>query len=333
MSCRRGSGSEEGTYVTIETKSVGGAAPPLLPGARPRPPRKVWDRRRGAPWIPYAFMAPGLILFSIFFAWPAYTAIQTSFFRYNIVEPTRFVGLDNYRAMFVDPLFWKAILNSLIMIAGLLPLTVFIPLLLALLVNKPLRMIRFYRLAYYFPAVTSTVAVAIAWNVLFQERGVINWLLTTAHMITAPVNFLFDTKTALPSIILVEGWQTMGYFMMIYLAGLQSLPSEVTDAALVDGANGLKRLWYITLPLMKPYIGVCALLSGINAVQSFTTIFVMTRGGPDNATLTLGYYIYDKAFQQFDFGYGSAMGVALFFILIGFALINNRLTRSSEVTL
>jgi putative chitobiose transport system permease protein len=282
-------------------------------------------------FVPYLFLLPAVVLFALFYVWPLVTTIQLSFYKYNVVTPARWVGLANFTQLIHDPLFWQSLGNSLLYTLGAIPFGVILPLLLAVLVNRRIRGIGVYRLIYYLPVVTMTVAVSIAWEFVFNRRGALNWLLTSLGVINQPVNWLLDPRFALWALVVVAGWQNMGYFMMIFLAGLQSIPSELYDAAAVDGCNGWRRLWYITVPLLRPYIAVCLILTCLGAMQTFTTIYVMTQGGPDNATTSLGYYIWQQAFQNFNMGYANAMGIAFWLILIVMSLINFRLT-AREVT-
>lgn len=276
-------------------------------------------------------MLPALVFLAVFFLWPAYTAAQISLYDYNIVSPAHFVGLDNFRHMATDQRFWHALRNTGIFLVAVLPLTVVLPLPIALLVNRPLRGINMFRLAYYLPVVTSMVAIAIAWSVLFDQRGVLNWILTSTGVINQPIEYLLDTRTSLFALVLVEGWQQMGYFMVIYLAGLQSLPSDLLEAAQIDGANAWQRFWRIILPLMRPYVSVCLLVSAINSMQAFASVYVLTKGGPQDSSLMLGYYIYDTAFSDFDFGYASAMGIVLSLLLVIFAFASYKINGSGGV--
>jgi putative chitobiose transport system permease protein len=306
-----------------------------------QPPREVSRPRRrsrqGAPgqwWAtPYLFLIPALALLAVFFLWPAGDAIRMAFYDYKIVTPARWVGMANFSRMFHDPRFWTALTNSFIFLTFMLPVLVCVPLLLAVLVNIPLRGIKVFRLVYYLPVVTSSVAIGIAWKYVFNLRGALNWVLISLHLIDHPIQWLLDKTWALPAVALVECWSAVGYYMMIYLAGLQSIPSELYEASAVDGAGALQRMRHITIPMMRPYIAVVAVLASLGAVQVFTSVYVMTQGGPQDHTMTLGYYIYDTAFTHFDMGYANAMGIALWVILVVFSLISYRLARGRrEVT-
>ncbi|MEU7893751.1 sugar ABC transporter permease [Nonomuraea sp. NPDC049152] len=278
-------------------------------------------------YTPYLFALPALALFGVFFVWPALTAVQLSFMEYDVVSPPEFVGLDNFARLVGDPKFWTATLNSVLFLVGLFPLLVVAPLLLAVLVNQKLPGIRTFRMLYYLPVVTSMVAVAVAWEYVFHQQGVLNWILTGAGLLDQPIQYLLDPFWALPALILVEGWKSMGFYMMIYLAGLQTIDGSLYEAARVDGANAWDRLRRITVPLMVPYIAVAITMEMLDAMQAFTSVYVMTRGGPQDATLTLGYYIWSAGFEHYDMGYASAIGLVLWVVMIAMAMLNYRITR------
>ncbi|WP_250907131.1 carbohydrate ABC transporter permease [Nonomuraea sp. NEAU-A123] len=289
------------------------------------------SRIPGQRWYtPYLFPIPALVLFGVFFAWPAFTALQLSFTDYDGVSPPVFAGVDNFVKILGDTRFWTALRNSLLFLLGLFPLLVVLPLPLAALVNQKLPGIKTFRMLYYLPVVTSMVAVAVAWNYVFHQQGVLNWLLTGFGLLDEPIQFLLDPTGALPALILVEGWKSMGVYMMIYLAGLQTIPASLYEAARVDGAGAWRRMRSITVPLMMPYIAVAITMSMLDAMQAFTTVFVMTKGGPQDATLMLGYYIWSEAFEKYDMGYASAVGLVLWVLLIVMALLNYRLTGGKQ---
>lgn len=175
------------------------------------------------------------------------------------------------------------------------------------------------------------VAIAIAWSFVFHPRGALNWLLLELGVISEPIQYLLDPGWALPAVVLVEAWQHTGYFMMIYLAGLQAIPSDLYEAAALDGCGPWSRFRHVTLPLIRPYAAVCTVLGGILATQSFASVFVMTRGGPQGASTTLGFYIWSQAFEHFHFGYAAAVGLVLWLMLVVYALANYRLTRGEPV--
>lgn len=279
-------------------------------------------------YVPYLFMAPIMVLFVVFFAWPAVLALQLAFYDYSVINPTVFVGWDNFVRMMSDPRLGQATINSLKYLVGLLPLTVVIPLLLAVLLNQRLRAIGLYRFLYYLPVVTSMVAVAVAWRYVFHDLGVVNWILTGLGVVDQPIQFLLDQNTAIWALVLVEGWKSMGSYMLIYLAGLQAIPADLYEAAKIDGAGPVRRMLHVTVPLMAPYLLVTLTLEMQDATQVFTSIFVLTSGGPADSTLSLGYYIWSMAFEHFEMGYASAISLVLWLVLIGMAVANYATSRS-----
>jgi putative chitobiose transport system permease protein len=285
-----------------------------------------------SPWVPYLFALPGLVLFGVFFAWPAVLAIETAFTDYSVINAVHWVGLANFQALLGDEQFLGAIGHSLLMMVGLLPFSVVIPMALAILINRKLRGIQFFRALYFLPVVTSMVAVAVAWNYIFDDNGVLNWLIETIGITNGPIHFLLDPHWALISVIVVEGWKSIGTYMMIYLAGLQAIPSDLDESARIDGANAWQRFTAITFPLMRPFIAVAVTIELVNAMQVFTSVYVLTQGGPSDHTTTAGYYVWSQAFEHYHLGYANAALLIIWIILILLALTNYRLTHGKEAT-
>jgi putative chitobiose transport system permease protein len=302
--------------------------------ASSRPARR--ERNRARPRLaigqrritPYLFMLPGLVLFAAMYAWPAVITLQLSVSEYRIVTPITFVGLENFARLLADPQFHNAVVNTFLFLVMFLPFAVVFPLLLAMLVNRQIPGIAFFRAAYYLPVITSMVAVAVTWRHLLSQEGVANWLLSLVGL--GPIDFLLNTTWALPALAVVEGWKNIGLFMMIYLAGLQSVPHEHIEAAIMDGAGAVRRLWHIVIPAILPFISVTLTLGMLEAMRSFESIYVLTRGGPQDSTMTLGYYIWHTAFERYDIGYASAAGLALWAIVIVLAVVNQWLTRRKD---
>lgn len=301
------------------------------PRARRRPKTRALRHVVGQRWYtPYTFLLPGLVMLGLMFAWPAFVTFQLAFSKYDIVHPARWIGAENFTTMFSDPRFYLTLANTGMFLLMYLPLVVIIPLLLAILVNTRLPGIHAFRMAYYLPVVTSMVAVAVAWKYLLNQEGVINWILRAVTGTDASISFLLDTTWALPSVVAIEAWKSMGLYMMIYLAGLQAVPSELIDAARVDGANTFQRFRYVTLPAMAPYVAVTLTLGMLDAMRSFEAIYMLTQGGPEDATLTIGYYVWQTAFRNYDMGYASAIGLVMWAIMIVLALLNQLVTRRKD---
>ena len=283
--------------------------------------------RKQAWWIPWAFLAPALVLFIVFFVWPAGRAIQLSLFKYDIVTPPVFVGLDNFAELFVDGRFLLALRNSGFYLIGMIPFATIFPLWLAILTNQKLRAIQFFRAIYYLPFITSMVAIGVAWRYIFDREGVLNWVLTASGIIHEPIDFLLSQIWALPALALVEGWKNIGFFMLIYLAGLQAIPEDIYEAARTDGANAWQRMWHFTVPLIMPYTAVTLTLGMLQSMQVFESIFIMTRGGPQDSTTSLGYLAYSTAFERYQFGYASAIGIVMMLLMVCLAIVNDLITR------
>ena len=243
-------------------------------------------RTVGQRWYtPYVFMLPGLLMYAAMFAWPAVIAIQLAFSDYDIVSPGPVLRPGQLRPAAARPQSGIALRNSLLFVVMFVPLTVVAPLFLAMLVNVKLRAIQAFRMLYYLPVITSMVAVAVAWRYVFNREGVVNWLLGLVD--AGPIDFLLDRHWALPTVVLLEAWKNAGLFMMIYLAGLQAVPSEQVEAATIDGANGWQRLRHVVVPSLRPTFAVTLILSMLEAMRAFESVYVMTRGGPLDSTLTL----------------------------------------------
>lgn len=255
----------------------------------------------------YLFMAPAIIMIVVFVFVPILGSLPLMFFDYSVLGKTKFIGFDNFIQAFRDSEFRISILNSVLFVA-VVPVIQILSILLAILVNKKLRGIAIFRTLFYIPVITSMVAVSIMWGFLFDPSGLINTALLDAGLIKTPIGFLSDGKTAMLSIMFITIWQGLGYYMMLYLAGLQSVPKELEEASIVDGANSWQTLTKIKMPLLKPYIWFCSLNSIISAVGVFDVVYVLTKGGPDDATLVINYYSYVKAFSDFEFGYSAAIG-------------------------
>ncbi len=277
----------------------------------------------------WLFVLPTLIIFLVFVIFPIFLSIPLAFFNISLtLEPT-FVGLSHFERLFADRNFWLAMKNSLLYLLVVPPLQI-LSIILAVLVNQKLPGRGIFRTIYYLPVVTSMVAVAITWKWLYQSRGLLNGALASLGLIHPldPVGFLTDPNIALWSLMAVTLWKGLGYYMVIYLAGLQSIPQELSEAARIDGAGSTQVLWNVTMPLLRPYILLCSLLSTIAALRVFDEIWVMTNGGPINSTLTANVYLYKTGFNQFEFGYAAAVGLALGVVVliasVGVFIFNRR---------
>ncbi len=274
----------------------------------------AYSKRRNT-IIAFLFMAPALVLLVTFVFYPIVFSLPLAFTDYSVLNETSFVGFDNFKRALMDSDFWVSLLNSVFFVLVVPPLQI-LSIILAVVVNKKIRGITFFKVLFYIPVVTSMIAVSIIWSLLFDQNGVINKLLTIMHLINAPILFLNDVHIVMFSLMFVTIWQGLGYYMMLYLAGLQSIPTDIEEAAHIDGAGGFITFTRITLPLLKPYIWFCSLLSLLSAIGVFDVVFAMTDGGPDKASMVIHYYTYQTAFVNFEFGYSSAIGLLTSIITI-----------------
>lgn len=270
---------------------------------------------RSEAFTAWAFMSPGLVLLAVFVVFPILFSIPLSLTDYSVIGETSFVGFDNFSRAFKDPKFLISLWNSLVYVL-IVPVLQILSIFMAILVNSKIPGIKIFRTAYYIPVVTSMVAVAIIWNWLLSNNGVVNYILLSLGIIDAKVGWLSSSSTALYVLMFITTWKGLGYYMMLYLAGLQSIPEELYDAARIDGAGRFKVIMRITVPLLKPYVFFCSLISLMAAIRVFDEMFVLTEGGPGNSTLTSSLYIYQQGIEQFKFGYASTLGL-LVSVVIG----------------
>jgi len=272
----------------------------------------------------WAFLSPALVLISLSVLIPATMALVMSFTQtgLDVSEPLRFVGLANVRRLLADPMFFKVLGTTLAYLFGVVPPVVLGALALAVLVNRQLPGIHWFRAAFYTPVLVSIVVAAIAFRWLYAENGLINgWLGTLLGPGFEPIGFLTNPLLALPAVMVVTLWKGLGYYMVIFLAGLQGIPADLYEAAELDGSEGWRKHLDITLPLLRPYVTLVAVISAIAATKVFEEVYLMTQGGPANSTKTLVYYVYDQAFAELEISYACTVGLALFVIVLLLSLI------------
>ena len=269
--------------------------------------------------VAWVFLLPALVLLSLSVLIPALMALVMSFTKtgLDVTDPLVFVGLANLRRLAGDPMFFKVLINTLIYLVGVVPPIVLGSLALAVLLNRSLPGIHFLRGAFYTPVLVSIVVAAIAFRWLYAENGLINgWLSAFVGTDFVPIGFLTNPFLALPAVMLVTLWKGLGYYMVIFLAGLQGIPKELYEAAELDGSDGLRKHLDITLPLLRPYVTLVAVVSSIAATKVFEEVFLMTQGGPADTTRTLVYYVYDQAFAELEISYACTVGLALFLLVL-----------------
>jgi putative chitobiose transport system permease protein len=273
----------------------------------------------------WGFLAPALLLLAISVLIPAAMALVISFSRtgLDVGEPLQFIGLANFRRLLADPMLLKVSGTTFLYLIGVVPPILLGSLALAVLVNRQLPAIAWFRAAFYTPVLVSLVVAAIAFRWLYAENGLINGWLASLFAATGfrPIGFLTNPALALPAVMLVTLWKGLGYYMVIFLGGLQGISPELYEAAALDGSTGLRRHLDITLPLLRPYITLVAVISAIGATKVFEEVFLMTQGGPADSTRTLVYYVYDQAFSELEISYACTVGLALFLIVLLLSLI------------
>jgi putative chitobiose transport system permease protein len=273
----------------------------------------------------WGFLAPALLLLAISVLIPGAMALVISFSRtgLDVGEPLQFIGLANFRRLLADPMLLKVSGTTFLYLIGVVPPILLGSLALAVLVNRQLPAIAWFRAAFYTPVLVSLVVAAIAFRWLYAENGLINGWLASLFAATGfrPIGFLTNPALALPAVMLVTLWKGLGYYMVIFLGGLQGISPELYEAAALDGSTGLRRHLDITLPLLRPYITLVAVISAIGATKVFEEVFLMTQGGPADSTRTLVYYVYDQAFSELEISYACTVGLALFLIVLLLSLI------------
>lgn len=272
-------------------------------------------------YTPYLFLLPAVAVLIVFFFIPFFQTFVLSFFDYssNLYTPI-FTGADNYIKLFHEPVFYKVMFNTFMYLIIAVPFLVIFPLFIAILINQKIRGITVYKILIYLPVIVSIVVAAIAFKWLYATQGVLNYILSVMHI--SSINWLVDTKWALFSVAVVTVWKGIGYYMMIYLAALMSVPQELYEACDIDGANFFTKHLTVTVPHIMPTIALVSTISTISAMKVFAEIYVMTKGGPLDSTKTIVYYIYERAFENLDLGYASALAVVLLVVVMLFSLIN-----------
>jgi putative chitobiose transport system permease protein len=282
--------------------------------------------RRPFNFTPYYFLLPAAIGLTLTVFFPTLQAFYLSFTKVNTFDNSApWVGLENFTRLLADEVFWQTVRNTVIYLLVVVPMLTVLPLLLAIAVNQKLMGMSWFRAAYYVPVIISMVVAGIAWKFIYAENGLLNQILQAVHL--PKVEWLTSPQWVLFSVMVVTIWKGLGYYMVIYLAGLQAIPADLYEAAAIDGVDGWAKHWDITVPLMKPYMALVAVVSAISATKVFEEVYVMTQGGPRNSSKTVIYYLYEKAFGSAqDLSYACAIGLVLFLAIFGLSLLNLRLS-------
>jgi len=293
-------------------------------------PRPIWQQP--GKWIAgYLFAGPAILLIIVFSLIAIAFSLYVSFFQYDVISPTKpFVGLGNYReALFKDRLFWTSFKNTAYYVVGVVPGITITGFLLALAGHKARWGRGSLRTIYFLPSITPAVAMSLVWVWLYSPKGMFNQMLATVG-IRGP-NWLMDFRLAMPSVIIMSVWLSVGYYTVIYLAGMADIPQEFYDAARVDGANAWQEIRYVTIPLLRNVTSFVTITLGIFAFQVFAQVYIMTRGGPGDATVTLQLLIFRNGFQYFRMGYASAISWLLFVVIFILATLQLRGYRSQQL--
>lgn len=289
-----------------------------------RRPRKTRTVERL--WL-VVFLAPALVGFVTFTLYPTIASLYLSFTSWDLLSPVKWLGLDNYVAMASDPTAIKVFVNTIYFTVVTVPALLVIPLFMAMALNQPIRGIRFFRAAYFLPVISSMVAMSMVWQWMFNaDFGLVNWVLSLVG-VHGP-NWLTSQQWAMPAVMIVSIWKSLGYNMMLFLAGLQGIPESHHEAAKLDGASWGQRLWYITIPALRPTTLFVTVITIIGSFQVFDQVMVMTGGGPARSSSVLVHYIYETGFKFYDMGYASALGWALTILVLILTLLQFRISRA-----
>ena len=293
-------------------------------------PRSALGRwRRRETFAAWAFLLPSLVPFVIFVAGPLLAAVALSFFRYDILTPPEFAGLDNFRHLFADDRILAVYRNTVVYVAGTVGLETVLALLLAVATHRQIPgVLRYvFRTAYFFPVLTSLAAVSIVWGYLYHTNfGVINYYLGT---IGGPqIRWLTSSAWAMPALVFLGVWKSLGFSYILFVAGLQSIPRHLYEAAAIDGAGRLSTFANITLPMLSPTMFFAVVIALINGFQIFDSPYIMTQGGPGDSTRTVAMYLQEQGFRFFDMGYAATVSLTLFLVILVLTLIQFRFGRS-----
>lgn len=276
---------------------------------------------------PYLFLAPALLVILVFILYPMVAVVYYSFTDYNIVTPPQWAGIQNYRKLVADPIFWLALKNSLIYLIAT-PTLIVLSVMLAIIVNRSLPGIQVFRALYYMPAVSGSIAIGITWRWLFDVNGgLVNGFFVPLGILNEPIQWLAEPAYTLPIAIMLTVWAGVGYYAVIFLAGLQNIPEELYDAALIDGCSNFQKHWHVSLPGLRPQIVFVAVISSLAALRVFDEIYVLTNrtGGILDSGVTIVFYLWRQAFRLNHAGYASAIAIVLLAITLAFSIFNIRL--------
>ena len=277
------------------------------------------------------FLGPWLITFLVFGIYPLIYSIVISLSRYNLLNSQlAFVGLRNFIEVLSDPAFHKSVVQTVYFAIGTIPITMAIALFAAVLINQKVPLKQVYQAGFFLPVATSVIVIATIFSYLYAPEGLFNYIFDKLHMKHPDPTWLMNTKWALPSIMFMNIWASFGYYMVLFLAGLQTIPESLYEAASIDGANDWQKFIKVTLPQLRPIILFAVVINTINTLQVFPEIFAMTQGGPLGSTTTIVYYLYEVGFHKFQMGNAAAVGYLVFFMILGFSLLQMKWLKMGE---
>lgn len=282
-------------------------------------------------WTPYLFLAPALTGISIFVVYPILAVVYYSFTDFNISSPPVWVGLSNYQALVNDDVFWLALGHSLIYLI-VTPILIFLCILLAIVVNRKLFGINVFRAMYYIPVISGSIAVGISWRLMLDTNGLLNGMLISMGLLKDPVQWLAEPNYTLVIAMTLTIWMGLGYYMMIFLAGLQNIPEELYEAATLDGCNGWQKHLHVSLPGLRPQMTMVLVVSSLAALQVFNEIYTLTGGlgGILNSGVTIVFYLWKQAFRLNSAGMASAIAIVLLMLTLIFSIVNIRIMERGQ---
>ena len=273
----------------------------------------IFNRENYAAWL---FILPALAGTFVFIIIPVICSFGLSFCNWDLINPIEFAGFDNYREIFTEPLFYKIFLNTIVFAVSTSVFGVIIPLILAVILNDKIRGSEFYKTAYFLPFITPMIVIGVVWQWIFDPNiGILN------NLLQIHINWLYDTRFAMPALIIVSVWKLIGYNMIIFLSSLSTINQSMFEAAKIDGAGTFQTFKNVTVPLMSPTIFFVVIITAISSFQIFDLIYLMTQGGPLDSTNVLVYAIYKNAFEYFNVGKASAIAYVLFVVILVLTLI------------
>ena len=275
---------------------------------------------------PYLFLAPALLVIGVFVLYPIVAVVYYSFTDYSIVTPPVWIGLRNYQQLIHDTVFWQALAHSFIYLL-VTPTLIILCIILAIVVNRKLPGINAFRALYYIPVISGSIAVGISWKLMLDTNGLLNGLLIWLGVIQNPIQWLAEPSYTLPIAMLLTTWMGLGYYMMIFLAGLQNISDDLYDAAVIDGCNAWQKHWYVSVPGLRPQITFVAVISSLAALEVFNEIYILTGGlgGILNSGVTMVFYLWQQAFKYHHAGMASAIAIVLLVITLAFSVMNIRM--------